>query len=34
MLKGIGGLGALGGIEKNTKVKDKEKDKPVKGGDQ
>ncbi len=34
MLKGIGGLGALGDIEKNTKGKDKEKDKPNKGGDQ
>ena len=34
MLKGIGGLGALGDIDKNTKAKDKEKDKPGKGGDQ
>ena len=32
MLKGIGGLGALGDIDKN--MKDKEKDKSGKGGDQ
>jgi Skp family chaperone for outer membrane proteins len=34
MLKGIGGLGALGNVEKNTKDKYKDKDKPNKGGDQ
>lgn len=34
MLKGIGGLGALGDIDKNTKSKDKEKDKPGKSGGQ
>ena len=37
-LKGIGGLGALGDVEKNTHGKDKEKDKDKgkdkKGGDQ
>jgi hypothetical protein len=34
MLKGIGGLGALGGIEKSTKEKDKDKAKDNKGGSQ
>jgi len=34
-LKGLGGLGALGNVEKNAKGKDKDKDKPKdKGGDQ
>ncbi len=33
MLKGIGGLGALGDIDKNTGNKDKEKDKTGKDGD-
>jgi Domain of unknown function (DUF4252) len=34
MLKGIGGLGALGGVEKGTKEKDKDKTKDNKGGGQ
>ncbi|MGA7860175.1 MAG: DUF4252 domain-containing protein [Terracidiphilus sp.] len=33
-LKGLGGLGALGDIEKDTHGKDKDKDKDKKGGDQ
>jgi hypothetical protein len=33
-LKGIGGLGALGDVEKNTHGKDKGKEKDKKGGDQ
>ena len=33
-LKGLGGLGALGDVEKNTQGKAKDKEKDKKGGDQ